>query len=355
MTKHTKILDNYDLSHANTLALSCTARHAMILDNAECLADDIAHAIAFAKHTNLPIFVLSGGSNVILPSTLDALVLLPRLTGIDVAHETSDTITLQVACGENWHDFVQICLNQGYHGLENLALIPGLVGACPVQNIGAYGIQVSDFIDKIIAYDLQTAKQCTFDNTACDFDYRHSFFKDNPNRYLISHVVFTLRKTPDILINYGDLAVVASDLAKKNGCTKPTPKDVFCAVVQIRQSKLPDPDILANCGSFFQNPIISMDKFYILKTQFADLPSYPIDDKSIKVPAGWLIDKAGLKGKGIFPILTHEKQALVLTNHAPHHATQNDIKTTQDFITQKIQSMFDITLVREPVWVDENK
>lgn len=335
------------------MALSCTAKHALILDNADTFADDIGYAIEFAKTNSLGMFVLSFGSNVILPSTLNALVLLPRLLGIHVLSEDNDSVTVQVACGENWHTFIQTCLNQGWYGLENLALIPGLVGACPVQNIGAYGVQVSDFIDKVMAYDLSDGSQLIFDNSSCQFDYRHCIFKDNPDRYLISHVIFKLHKSPDqVIVSYGDLAVVAKEQACQQGRTNICPIDVFQAVVAIRQSKLPDPAVLANCGSFFQNPIIPMAQFLSLKEQFADLPSYPIDENTIKVPAGWLIDKAGLKGKGIYPILTHEKQALVLTNHAPHRAMQADILTAQNFIIKTVQDKFGIMLVREPVWVN---
>ncbi|MDO4897009.1 MAG: UDP-N-acetylmuramate dehydrogenase [Moraxella sp.] len=348
----TDILSNHDLSHNNTMALSCTARHAMILDNTDTLSNDIATAIDFAKERDLSLFVLSYGSNVILPNQLNALVLLPRIKGIDVLQETDESITLQVACGENWHEFIQNCLDKGYFGLENLALIPGLVGACPVQNIGAYGVQVSDFITKVIAYDLMDGQRHEFNNSACDFNYRHSFFKDNPNRYLISHVVFRLHKDTKTLTNYGDLSSQAQKFATQNGRNTPHPIDVFHAVIDIRERKLPDPTVLANCGSFFQNPIIPMSQFINLKKQFADLPSYPIDDKMVKIPAGWLIDKAGLKGKGIAPILTHDKQALVLTNHAPHTATQDDIRTTQNFIVNVVQDKFGVTLVREPVWVD---
>lgn len=333
------------------MALSCTARHAMVLDDIDALGDDIITAINFANCHELPLFVLSYGSNVILPNRLNALVLLPKIQGIDMVQETDDHVVLQVACGENWHNFITTCLDKGYFGLENLALIPGLVGACPVQNIGAYGVQVSDFITKVIAYDLTDGQRHEFGTSACQFDYRHSFFKDNAGHYLISHVVFKLQKTPKILTNYGDLANTAQKLASQNGRDIPSPIDVFHAVIAIRESKLPDPAVLANCGSFFQNPIIPMSQFTALKERFADLPSYPINDDVIKIPAGWLIDKAGLKGKGIAPILTHDKQALVLTNHSPHTATQDDIKTTQDFIMKAVQDKFGITLVREPVWV----
>lgn len=349
----TDIKNHYDLSHNNTMALSCVARHAMILDNPATLHTDIKLAIDFARTHQLSLFVLSFGSNVILPATLDALVLLPRLMGIEIIHDSPHSVTLQVACGEDWHSFVKTCLDQGYYGLENLALIPGLVGASPVQNIGAYGVQASDFIKKVIAFDLTTGEQRVFEQTDCNFDYRHSIFKENEGRYLISHVVFELHKDPKkILTNYGDLAEEASQIACRHGRNHPTPMDVFCAVINIRQNKLPNPKTLANCGSFFQNPIIPISQFSELKQRFSDIPSYPIDNNVIKIPAGWLIDQAGLKGKGVAPILTHDKQALVLTNHAPHTATQADIKTAQDFIIQTVLDKFGVTLVREPVWVD---
>lgn len=349
----TTLLENYDLSQNNTMALSCTAKFAVILEHDDTLIHDVKFAIEVANTHQLPLFVLSYGSNVILPDVLRAVVILPRVQGVHVVSQTDDTVCVQVACGEHWHEFVKFCLAQGWYGLENLALIPGLVGASPVQNIGAYGVQVSDFIKKVIAIDLTDGTEVVFDNTACQFDYRHSVFKDNPNRYLISHVVFKLHKNKNHMnVSYGDVASVAHEVACQQGRDEVMPTDVFEAVVSIRQSKLPDPALLANCGSFFQNPIITMAQFHELKQAFGDLPSYPIDKDFIKVPAGWLIDRAGLKGKGVFPILTHEKQALVLTNHAPHTATQADIKTAQDVIIKTVEDKFGITLVREPVWVD---
>lgn len=346
------IIHDFDLSHLNTMALGSVAKYAMILDDAQRMADDIADAIRFAHSHNIGIFVLSGGSNVLLPSQLDCLVLLPRHQGIQVTEQHDDGVSITVAGGEHWHSFIQHCLHQGWYGLENLALIPGLVGASPVQNIGAYGVQVSDFISKVIAFDLMTGEQVEFDNAACQFDYRHSFFKDNPNRYLISHVVFRLHTCSDrVLTSYGDLDAISHKIAKDQHKDTPSPQDVFDAVVQIRSAKLPDPNELANCGSFFQNPIIAMSEFHRLQAQHPTLPNYPIDDNSIKIPAGWLIDQAGLKGKGIYPILTHEKQALVLTNHTPHAASQDDIKAAQAFIIDHILHKFGVQLVREPVWI----
>lgn len=340
----------HDLSHHNTMALSSVADVAITLTDVA----DIMPALAHAKEHGLSPFVLSGGSNVLLPSRLHACVLLPRFLGVRVLDEDDSSISIEVAGGENWHAFVKTCLDKGWYGLENLALIPGLVGASPIQNIGAYGVQVSDFITQVIAYDLKTGDRIEFDNASCQFAYRDSFFKQQPNRYLIGHVVFKLYKHTDrVVINYGDLAHTAQTFAKTHERQDPHPLDVFDAVVAIRQSKLPDPDVLANCGSFFQNPVIPMEQFLALKAQFADLPSYPIDKNTIKIPAGWLIDKAGLKGKGIYPILTHEKQALVLTNHARQHATQDDILLAQNFIIDRIRAEFGVLLVREPVWVDK--
>ncbi|UNU72966.1 UDP-N-acetylmuramate dehydrogenase [Moraxella nasovis] len=345
-----KLHHDYDLSHANTMALTCTAHTAIeLFDTA-----DITPAITYAKLNSLPLLVLSGGSNVILPNKLKACVLLPRFNGIHTISKSDTHVLISAKAGENWHEFVQTCLDNGWYGLENLALIPGLVGACPVQNIGAYGVQVSDFIEKVIAYDLTTGTQCEFKNAKCQFTYRHSLFKDNPNRYLISEVIFKLHTSSDhVQSNYGDLAALSLKLAHQDNRKTIHPKDVFNAVIAIRQSKLPDPKVLANCGSFFQNPIISMAQFTSLKTQHASLPSYLIDDNNVKIPAGWLIDMAGLKGGGIFPILTHRLQALVLTNHTPHIATANDIQKSQDFIIDTVHDKFGVQLVREPVWIDE--
>lgn len=345
----TQIYQQYDLSHHNTMALSCVADVAIDITS----ADDVPYAIATADEHQLPLFVLSGGSNVLLPSSLHACVLLPKITGISILQDNDTHITISVGNGENWHDFIGYCLSQGWYGLENLALIPGLVGACPIQNIGAYGVQVSDFIDHVIAYDLTTGERVLFDNADCQFEYRDSFFKQNPNRYLITDVVFRLHKdSSKVLTTYGDLANVAKQHATKHARTQITPQDVFDAVIEIRQSKLPDPAVLANCGSFFQNPVITLAQYQTLIQSYPTLPHYPVDDAQVKVPAGWLIDQAGLKGKGIAPILTHAKQALVLTNHAPRTATQDDIKAATELIVQTVQDKFGITLVREPVWVN---
>ncbi|UXZ05317.1 UDP-N-acetylmuramate dehydrogenase [Moraxella nasicaprae] len=339
-----QIHHNYDLSKHNTMALSCIADTAIILhDEAALPTLDLTS-----------FFVLSGGSNVLLPSRLHTTVLLPRMMGIKTVSEDDKQIILSVKAGEDWHKLVTHCVHQGWYGLENLALIPGLAGAAPVQNIGAYGVQLEDVLVSVRAFDWQTRSFVTLSRDDCHFAYRHSIFKDNPERYLIVAIDICLHKDPTRYnSSYGDLHAYAQKLADEQA--RPiTPADVYQAVIAIRQSKLPDPKVLANCGSFFQNPIIATAQYNTLKEQYPTLPNYLVDDEHVKVPAGWLIDQAGLKGLGVAPILTHQKQALVLTNHAPQVATQADIKTAQTFIIDTVFDKFGIRLVREPVWVREN-
>ncbi|OAU96069.1 UDP-N-acetylmuramate dehydrogenase [Moraxella catarrhalis] len=335
---------NYDLSSMNTMALSSVA------DSAVVIHDKAALPTLKLDHT---WFVLSGGSNVLLPSRLHATMVLPRMMGRRVLFEDDQEIILEVQAGENFHDLVTDCVHKGWYGLENLALIPGLVGAAPVQNIGAYGVQLDDVLVSVQVYEWASKQFKQLPKQDCAFSYRHSIFKDEPNRYLICAVTLRLHKNPTrILSSYGDLHTYAKQLAHHQGRTAITTTDVYHAVIAIRQSKLPDPKVLANCGSFFQNPIISTEHYQKLCVDYPTLPCYPVTNASVKVPAGWLIDQAGLKGQGVPPILTHAKQALVLTNHAPLSATQEDIKAAADVIIAAVYQKFGITLVREPVWIN---
>ncbi|MFB6349124.1 UDP-N-acetylmuramate dehydrogenase [Moraxella sp. ZJ142] len=342
----TNTYQNYDLSAMNTMALSSYTDTAIIVHDENQLP---------SIRPTTPWFVLSGGSNVLLPSRLHATVILPRMMGKTVLHEDEQSVLLQVNAGENWHELVSDCTAKGWYGLENLALIPGLAGAAPVQNIGAYGVQLEDVLDSVRVYEWASGQFVTLDNRECRFAYRHSIFKDEPNRYLITAITLRLHKdSTRTRSSYGDLHTHAQALAHADGRDTICPTDVYHAVIAIRQSKLPDPKVLANCGSFFQNPIISLEQFNHLKAQHPNLPSYPAYEQFVKIPAGWLIDQAGLKGGGIAPILTHTKQALVLTNHAPLIATQDDIAATTLHIIKTVQQKFGITLVREPVWVNHD-
>ena len=245
-----------DLSHANTMALACMADVVVTLTD-EAQLD--AFMAGYGKDAELtkPLFVLSGGSNVLLPAHLDAIVLRPQMHGITMTAQTDSHVDIEVMAGENWHDLVMYTVAQGWYGLENLALIPGLTGAAPVQNIGAYGVQLEDCLEYVRAYHLPTQTWHHLTAADCQFGYRDSLFKRAPNTWLITRVGFRLHTNANkILASYGDVQTVAQRYAEQQGRMQPVPADVMQAIIDIRQQKLPDPKQLPNCGSFFQNPII---------------------------------------------------------------------------------------------------
>ena len=224
-----------------------------------------------------------------------------------------------------------------------------------MQNIGAYGVQLEDCLTHVQAYHLLNKTWHTLSAAECEFGYRDSRFKREPNTWLITRVGFRLHTdAARVLASYGDVQTVAQAHADAQSRTQPTPADVMHAIITIRQQKLPDPKVLPNCGSFFQNPIIPLAQFTDLQTIYPNIVGYHLPDAMVKVAAGWLIEQAGLKGGGIAPIFTHKKQALVLTNHAPYQATQADVATTQQYIAATVYDKFAITLAREPVWVNSN-
>lgn len=342
-----------DLIEYNTMHLACQADRLITLTQ----ESDIEPAVAELDKLGAPVFVLSGGSNVILPEALHASVLHPAYKGIEVLAEDANSITLEVMGGENWHELVVYTVNQGWYGLENLALIPGLVGASPVQNIGAYGVQLEDYMTHVKAFHLPTQTWHNFDKADCQFSYRDSIFKQQAGQWLITRVGFKLHKDAlKVNANYGDVSSLALAKAQADKRSAISAKDVMQAIIEIRQSKLPDPKQLPNCGSFFKNPIIDNGQFTTLSAKYPNIVGYPVGNEHTKVAAGWLIDNAGLKGKGIAPILTHKKQALVLVNHSAADsstpASQHDILATQQLIQQTIQDQFGIALEREPVWVN---
>jgi len=348
----TSLESSHDLSHANTMALACVADSVVALTD-EAQLDRFMASRSGSAECSQPLFVLSGGSNVLLPTQLHAIVLQPLMRGIVVINQTQTYVDIEVMAGENWHDLVIHTVAQGWYGLENLALIPGLTGAAPIQNIGAYGIQLEDRLQYVRAYHLPSRTWQHLSATDCEFGYRDSLFKRSPNTWLISRVGFRLHLDPTrILASYGDVQSVAQDYAKQQNRTLPTPADVMQAIIDIRTQKLPDPKQLPNCGSFFQNPIISNTQFTALQTTYPDIVGYSMPESMVKVAAGWLIEQAGLKGGGIAPIITHQQQALVLTNHTPYHATQEDVAEAQRYIVACVYEKFAIHLSREPIWVN---
>ncbi|MFT5097299.1 MULTISPECIES: UDP-N-acetylmuramate dehydrogenase [Psychrobacter] len=341
-----------DLSHGNTMALACVADSVVTLTN-EAQLDSFMASYANNPERKPSLFVLSGGSNVLLPAQLEATVLQPQMRGITMTAQTENYVDIEVMAGENWHDLVVYSVDQGWYGLENLALIPGLTGAAPVQNIGAYGVQLEDCLQYVRAYHLPTQTWHRLSLADCQFGYRDSIFKRALNTWLISRVGFRLHTDASkILASYGDVQTVAQRYAEQKNRLQPTPADVMQAIIDIRQQKLPDPKQLPNCGSFFQNPIIPQAQFATLKEIYPTIVGYPMPDATVKVAAGWLIEQAGLKGGGIAPIVTHQQQALVLTNHSPYQATQDDVATAQYYIAAHVYEKFAIQLSREPVWIN---
>ena len=323
----------------NTLSLDSIASHFIKVQSIQTLQD----ALLFAQNNDLNVLLLSGGSNMMLPEHIQALVVAMDIQGIEYLNEDDHSKTLKVGAGQIWHDFVLWTTEQQLYGLQNLALIPGLVGASPVQNIGAYGVEAGEFIQSVEVFDRQFNQVKSISATDCHFAYRHSIFKDDPNRYVITHVVFKLLKTPDLKMNYGDLKTAMGD--------ELTAENLQKQVIQIRQSKLPDPKDYPNVGSFFKNPIINQTEFSQLIAKFPNIPHYPQTGNQVKIAAGWLIDQAGWKGKRLDKVGMFEKQALVLVNYA--NATLTDVQATYHAVQKDVFDTFGVRLEPEPVLFNE--
>ena len=290
-----------------------------------------------------PVFVLGGGSNVLFVKDIERLVIKPALTKIEIIEETPDWLVVQVGAGKNWHEFVKWCIENDYGGVENLSLIPGTVGAAPIQNIGAYGVELEQVFVGLHAYRLSSGTKEYFTKEVCGFGYRDSVFKQSlKGRYIITGVQFKLTKrNHNLEYSYKPL----SNFLDNAGITEPGVKDISEAVIAIRQSKLPDPVDIGNAGSFFKNPIIGATVYDELKKQYPTMPSYPVNDDSVKVPAAWLIDQLGWKGYTSNDIGVHKEHALVLVNYGDGKAT--DIVKLSKTIMESVKEKFNIQLERE--------
>jgi UDP-N-acetylmuramate dehydrogenase len=304
--------------------------------------DSLKEIISLNKQSKQKLWILGGGSNVLFTKDPDAWVLKNEIKGIKIIKEDETAVWVEVFGGEEWHSFVMQSLENKWYGLENLALIPGSVGASPIQNIGAYGVEVKDLISEVYAIDLESGETMVFDNEACQFSYRNSIFKQAlKGKVFVYKVIFKLKKSPVVNIEYRAL----KDELEKEKIKNPMPLDIAKAVIAVRRSKLPDPAEIGNSGSFFKNPEISKEAFQPLKQKYIDIPNYPGKDGKIKLAAGWLIDKAGWKGYRDGNIGVHKKQALVLVNYGG--GTGKEIFDLSKKIIDDIQSKFGITLVRE--------
>ena len=329
---------NINLVSYNTFGVTAIAKNFSRIST----LDDLKEVINKNKILNEKLFILGGGSNVLFTQNLDAWVLKSEFKGIKKIDENEDFVWIEAYGGEDWHAFVMDTLNRGWYGLENLALIPGCVGASPIQNIGAYGVEVKDLISKVYAIELKTGNELVFDNADCQFGYRTSIFKQElKGQLFIYKVVFKLKKSTLVNVSYRAL----KDELEKESISDPSPIDVANAVIKVRRSKLPDPAEIGNSGSFFKNPEISSETFQTLKDKFNDIPNYPAPDGKIKLAAGWLIEKAGWKGYQKGNIGVHKKQALVLVNYGG--GSGKDIFDLSEKIILDVQTKFGITLVRE--------
>lgn len=291
---------------------------------------------------NRELLILGGGSNVLFQGDYSGVILRNEIKGVEIVTETKDEIILKVGAGETWHNFVLHAIQNNWGGIENLSLIPGSIGASPMQNIGAYGVEIKDVFESLEALEIATGEMHTFSHKDCQFGYRESVFKkDLKNKFVITSVSYRLSKNPQLNTSYG---AIDEELKLRN-ITDPTIKDVSDAVIAIRQSKLPDPKEIGNAGSFFKNPVIQTEQYVELQKRYPDIPSYKIDENHVKVPAGWLIDQSGWKGKTFGNYGVHKRQALVLVNY--DDAKGNDILELSELIIQDIFDRYGIKLERE--------
>jgi UDP-N-acetylmuramate dehydrogenase len=332
-----QIQQNISLKAFNTFGIDAKAKHFIAVHS----VDELKHVLSLKNYPEK--FVLGGGSNMLLTKDIEALVVYIDLKGIDIVKYTDAFVHIKANAGENWHEFVIHCLHHDFGGLENLSLIPGNVGSAPIQNIGAYGVELKDVFHSCDAINVETLQVRNFGFEECHFGYRESIFKhDVKGEYIITSVTFKLTKKNHTLnTQYG---AIDSELQQMN-IQHPTIQDISKAVIAIRQSKLPDPKKIGNSGSFFKNPVISNEQLVALKLNFPEIPSYYISDLSVKVPAGWLIEKAGFKGKSFGNYGIHKHQALVLVNYG--NAKGIDIYKLAKLIQKTIYRIFQIEIETE--------
>lgn len=331
------IQENISLKNYNTFGIDVKARFFV----------EIAGLVQLQKVLELKAypkkFIISGGSNMLLTKDIDALVVHLKLKGISIVEENENFVEVKAMAGENWHELVMWSLDQGFGGLENLSLIPGNVGTAPIQNIGAYGVELKDVFVSCAAMDVKTGELEGFDNEACEFGYRESIFKNRAkDKYIITSVVLKLTKKDHVLhTGYGSI----ENELKEKGIVHPTIRDISDAVIAIRRSKLPDPKEIGNSGSFFKNPVISQKAFDRFIKKYPNAPFYEMDDDKFKIPAGWLVEQCGFKGKRFGDAGVHEKQALVLVNHGS--ATGKEILDLSKKIQDEVQKTFKIKIQPE--------
>jgi UDP-N-acetylmuramate dehydrogenase len=331
-----QIHEAFSLLPYNTFRIDVKARYFSTFTNTDELAEVVA------ADSRLPTFILGGGSNILFTKDYDGLVLKNEIKGIEVQHEDAGHVYVKAGAGENWHQFVLYCIQHNWAGVENLSLIPGNIGAAPIQNIGAYGVELDNIFLSLEAYHLQEKKVHTFTAVDCEFGYRDSVFKNRyKDQFAILSVTFRFRKKPIFHVSYGAI----TEELEKMGVTELSIKAVSQAVINIRSSKLPDPEKIANSGSFFKNPEVPAAKYEELKLKFPAIIAYPLPNGTVKLAAGWLIEQCGWKGYRKGDAGCHAKQALVLVNYG--NATGKEIYDLSEEILKSVKDKFEVVLERE--------
>lgn len=333
------VAEQYDLKSLNTLALPARAEFFARIEN----VSDLQQAIQWAGERQLQITLLGGGSNIVLASDIPGLVLKMAIAGIELIDEDDQRVLIRIGAGENWPQLVEYTLDNDWYGLENLSLIPGCAGAAPVQNIGAYGVELAEYLHSVEVISLTTGGLKELSNAECEFGYRDSIFKRQlRGKVAITAVTLSLSKTANLVLTYPALQKVAGEFSEQ----ELTPKKISELVSEIRRSKLPDPLDTPNAGSFFKNPVISSTQANKLRRQFPDMVQYPVSAVEVKLAAGWLIEKAGWKGRQIGDIAVHDRQALVLVNRGG--GTGQQLLEVAVQIVDAVAQMFGTRLEMEP-------
>jgi UDP-N-acetylmuramate dehydrogenase len=333
-----QIHQNYSLKKHNTFGLEVSCKHYAEVEN----ENEIKQLLSEARFTDMPKLIIGGGSNILFTKDFDGLVIYQISNKIRVVSEDENSAFVLAEAGVNWHELVLYCINKNLGGIENLSLIPGKVGAAPIQNIGAYGQELKDVFHSLKGIYLNDLSEMNFNNTECVFGYRESIFKKElKNEFVITEVTLRLNKNPELNTSYGAIEEELTKIKKDNLSIK----DVSDIVCKIRMSKLPDPQLLGNAGSFFKNPEVSAEQYNLLKSKFNDLLGYKISEERMKIPAGWLIEKCGFKGKRFGNVGVHEKQALVIVNYG--NGKPQEILELKDKIKNEVKLKFDVQLQEE--------
>jgi UDP-N-acetylmuramate dehydrogenase len=333
----TKIFQDYDLTKLNTFGISAQAKFFVELLEEAHLKD----LFISPEFKNSQKLFLGGGSNVLFTKDFDGIVVLNKLKGIEISREDSENVFIKSMGGEMWQNLVEFAVGKGYWGIENLSLIPGTVGASPIQNIGAYGVELKDILENVEAYNIETGEKKVFSNEECLFGYRDSVFKNKfKGKYFVSAISLKLNKKQNKNFKYRAL----QEYLDKNNIKVESSKDVSDAIIEIRKSKLPDPRVVGNAGSFFKNVFVSKQKLKSLLAEYKNVPYYE-EEENFKIPAGWLIEQCGWKGRRIGNVGVHDKQALVLVNYGG--ATGEEVKDLSEQVISSVNSKFGLILERE--------